>query len=367
MTKVAVIFGTRPEAIKMAPLILELQKFPQDFQVYVCATGQHRDMVTQVYQVFDITPTHELNVMTPNQTLTGLTARLLQGLEDFLLDINPDFVLVHGDTSSALAGALAAYYQKIPVGHIESGLRTYNRYEPFPEETNRRLIDTLSTYHFAPTRSAADHLRDEKVSDRHIYTTGNTVIDALHAIHQKPCELSIDVNWGSSRVILVTAHRRESFGQPIVQICRALRCIVERHPHVEIVFPVHLNPKVREPVHRLLSQVERIHLLDPLNYVEFTHLMARSYLVLTDSGGIQEEAPSLGVPVLVMRNETERPEAVEANTVKVVGTDTDTIVRSVEQLFEPDTHRTMAQAINPYGDGKASHRIVQALRHISAS
>ena len=360
--KVAVIFGTRPEAIKMAPLIPELHKHPDDFEAYCCSTGQHREMLKQVMDIFDITPTHELDVMVPNQTLAGLTSRLIQRLDEFFTETKPDCVLVHGDTTTSFAGALAAYYHKIPVGHVEAGLRTYDKYQPYPEEMNRHLVDALSTFHFAPTQTAANHLHQEHIPPDYICITGNTVIDALQMVVQKPCTLPLDIDWENRRVILVTAHRRESFGEPLEHICQALLDISSRYSDVEVIYPVHYNPNVRKTVYALLENKPRIHLIDPLNYLEFAHLMSKSYLIMTDSGGIQEEAPSLGVPVLVMREVTERPEAVEAGTVQVVGTDTDRINAQVAALMHPDAHRAMAQAINPYGDGHAAQRIVHILK-----
>lgn len=365
-TKVLVMFGTRPEAIKMAPLIPELQKYPALFEPIVVSTGQHREMLAQVLALFEITPDHDLDVMVPNQTLAGLTSRLIQKLDTLFSEVKPDVVLVHGDTTTALAGGLAAYYHQIPIGHVEAGLRTYDKYSPFPEEMNRHLVDTLSTFHFAPTQTSADHLRSEGLPDTYIRITGNTVIDALQAVVKKPCELPLDIDWKARKVISVTAHRRESFGEPLENICRALRQLVERYPDVEIVYPVHYNPNVRRTVYAALEGVERIHLIDPLDYLEFSHLMARSYLILTDSGGIQEEAPALGVPVLVMRDVTERPEAVAAGTVRLVGTDTATIVDTVDELMRPAAHRAMSQAINPYGDGLASGRIVSILKEAFA-
>lgn len=364
--KVMVIFGTRPEAIKMAPLIPELQKHPETFEALACSTGQHREMLKQVLDIFEIEPDYELDVMVPNQTLAGLTSRLIQRLDALFAEVQPDCVLVHGDTTTSLAGALAAYYHKIPVGHVEAGLRTYDRYQPFPEEMNRHLVDALSTFHFAPTRTAADHLVKENISRDYICVTGNTVIDALKMVVQKPCTLPLELDWEQRKVILVTAHRRENHGEPLEHICQALAKLVETYPDVEIIYPVHYNPNVKEPVFKMLGDVERIHLLEPLDYLEFSHLMSKSYLILTDSGGIQEEAPSLGVPVLVLRDVTERPEAVEAGTVRVVGTDTERILAQVEHLMHEANHQQMAQAANPFGDGTASKRIVHILKEALA-
>ncbi|MEZ4703000.1 MAG: UDP-N-acetylglucosamine 2-epimerase (non-hydrolyzing) [Rhodothermales bacterium] len=364
--KVLVMFGTRPEAIKMVPLIPELQKYPDIFEPIVVSTGQHREMLAQVLALFEIEPDHDLDVMVPNQTLAGLTSRLIQKLDALFSEVKPDVVLVHGDTTTALAGGLAAYYHQIPIGHVEAGLRTYDKYSPFPEEMNRHLVDTLATFHFAPTQTSADHLRSEGLPDTYIRITGNTVIDALQTVVQKPCDLPLDLDWGARRVILVTAHRRESFGEPLENICQALKNIAAQYPDVEIVYPVHYNPNVRRTVYAQLEGVERIHLIDPLDYLEFAHMMAKSYLILTDSGGIQEEAPALGVPVLVMRDVTERPEAVAAGTVRIVGTDTAAIEAEVDALMQPAAHRAMSQAINPYGDGLASSRIVSILKEAFA-
>ncbi len=364
--KVLVMFGTRPEAIKMAPLIPELARYPHIFEPIVVSTGQHREMLAQVLALFEITPHHDLDVMVPNQTLAGLTSRLIQKLDALFTEVKPDVVLVHGDTTTALAGGLAAYYHQIPIGHVEAGLRTYDKYSPFPEEMNRHLVDTLATFHFAPTQTSADHLHSEGVPDAYIRITGNTVIDALQTVVKKPCKLPIELDWANRRMILVTAHRRESFGEPLENICQALRNITEKYPDVEIVYPVHYNPNVRRTVYAKLEGVPRIHLIDPLDYLEFSHMMAKSYLILTDSGGIQEEAPALGVPVLVMRDVTERPEAVEAGTVRIVGTDTATIEAHVADLMRPAAHRAMSQAINPYGDGLASSRIVSILKEAFA-
>ena len=364
--KVMVIFGTRPEAIKMAPLIPELQKYPDTFEAIACSTGQHREMLKQVLDIFEIEPTHELDVMVPNQTLAGLTSRLIQRLDALFGEVKPDCVLVHGDTTTSLAGALAAYYHKIPVGHVEAGLRTYDKYQPFPEEMNRHIVDAISTFHFAPTQTAADHLIKENIDQKYICITGNTVIDALKMVVQKPCELPLDLDWENRKVILVTAHRRENHGEPLENICKALAKLVETYPDVDIIYPVHYNPNVKEPVYKMLGGIDRIHLMEPLHYLEFSHVMSKCYLILTDSGGIQEEAPSLGVPVLVLRDVTERPEAVEAGTVRVVGTDTDRILSNVASLMHEENHQKMAQAANPYGDGTASQRIVNILKEALA-
>ena len=364
--KVLVVFGTRPEAIKMAPLIPALQAQSEIFEAIACSTGQHREMLKQVLDIFGIEPQHDLDVMVPNQTLAGLTSRLIQKLDALFAEVKPDVVLVHGDTTTALASALAAYYHQIPIGHVEAGLRTYNKYQPYPEEMNRQMVDRLATFHFAPTKTAADHLKSEHLPEEYIRITGNTVIDALQMVVKKPCELPIDLDWENRKVILVTAHRRESFGRPLENICDALKNVVATYPDVEVVYPVHYNPNVRKTVYECLEGAERIHLLEPLHYLEFAHMMSKSYLILTDSGGIQEEAPALGVPVLVMRDVTERPEAVEAGTVRIVGTDTSQIESSVAALMETDEHATMSQAINPYGDGTASTQIVNILKEALA-
>ena len=364
--KVLVVFGTRPEAIKMAPLIPALQAQPEIFEAIACSTGQHREMLKQVLDIFGIEPQHDLDVMVPNQTLAGLTSRLIQKLDALFDEVKPDVVLVHGDTTTALASALSSYYHQIPIGHVEAGLRTYDKYQPYPEEMNRQMVDRLATFHFAPTKTAADHLKSEHLPEEYIRITGNTVIDALQMVVKKPCELPIDLDWENRKVILVTAHRRESFGRPLENICDALKNIVATYPDVEVVYPVHYNPNVRKTVYERLEGAERIHLLEPLHYLEFAHMMSKSYLILTDSGGIQEEAPALGVPVLVMRDVTERPEAVEAGTVRIVGTDTTQIESSVAALMEADEHATMSQAINPYGDGTASSQIVNILKEALA-
>jgi UDP-N-acetylglucosamine 2-epimerase (non-hydrolysing) len=383
---VLTIFGTRPEAIKMAPVVKELGKYPETVESAICVTAQHRQMLDQVLDLFQIEPDIDLDLMEENQTPATLTARAMEALTDVLRRVQPDWVLVQGDTTTAMVTALAAFYQQIPVGHIEAGLRTHDRYSPFPEEINRHLISVLATLHFAPTQTAADALRAEGVSDDAIYVTGNTVIDALlWVVQQQPSDetCALLARLGSEvtgdkgkkgkredvapvgnglRTILVTAHRRENFGQPFENICMALREIVRRNPDVQVVYPVHMNPNVREPAHRILNGHQRLHLIEPLPYEPFAHLMNQVYLVLTDSGGIQEEAPALGKPVLVMRRETERPEAVAAGTVKLVGTDTDSIVAETERLLaDGAAYERMARAVSPYGDGHAAERIVKIL------
>jgi len=383
MIRVLSVFGTRPEAIKMAPLMRELEKHPHQIKPVVCVTAQHRQMLDQVLTLFGIEPDLDLDLMEDDQNPPSLTARGMTALTKVLVRVEPDLVLVQGDTTTAMVAALAAFYQKIPVGHIEAGLRTRNRYSPFPEEINRHLIGVLATYHFAPTATAANALRAEGIPDDALFVAGNTVIDALlwtvsrppsaqtQALVNRlgieklrnrtedPCPSNPRVAGDGRRLILVTAHRRENFGSPFENICTALREIARRNPEVRLVYPVHMNPSVREPVYRILNGQERVHLIEPLPYEPFVHLMNHAYLVLTDSGGIQEEAPALGVPVLVMRHETERPEAIEAGTVKLVGTDPQTIIAETEKLLHDETeYRRMAHAVSPYGDGHAAKRIV---------
>lgn len=360
--RVLSIFGTRPEAIKMAPVVKELEKHPDCIDSIVCVTGQHREMLDQVLSLFEIEPQFDLNLMRPNQTLASLTAKALTGLTDVIAHTKPDIVLVQGDTTTATVGSLASFYQKVPVGHVEAGLRTYDKYSPFPEEINRRLISVLATYNFAPTETAAKALLNEGFPEGSVFLTGNTVIDALLMTVKRDYRLDLGFPISTDKLILVTAHRRENLGEPLQNICMALREIADRNPDVEIVYPLHLNPNVRSTVYQVLSDQERVHLIKPLDYESFVRLMNNSYLVLTDSGGIQEEAPVLGKPVLVMRNETERPEAVEAGTVKLVGTDTDTIVCETERLLNSrDEYSKMSKAISPYGDGHAAEQIVQII------
>jgi len=359
-------FGTRPEAIKLAPVIHELARHPKEFEPTALVTAQHRHMLDQVLRVFDIRPDHDLDLMRPGQSLADVTVGVLRGVERVLRRVRPDMVMVQGDTTSALAAALAAFYQQIPVGHVEAGLRTRDKYSPYPEEMNRRLVSSLADLHFAPTRTARENLLREGVPRGRIHVTGNTVVDALKAMRRSRVAWYVpvlDKIAPEQRVILVTAHRRESFGPGFESICHALRMIVERNPHVEVVYPVHLNPNVRKPVRRILGGVSRVHLIKPLDYLPFVRLMERSYLILTDSGGIQEEAPALGKPVLVMRDVTERPEAVEAGTAKLVGTDAETIATATERLLcVGAAYRKMARARNPFGDGRASARIAGALQ-----
>ena len=330
----------------------------------VCVTAQHRQMLDQVLEWFQITPDFDLDLMLPNQTLAGLTGRALQGVAEVIEKVQPEVVLVQGDTTTAMAAAMAAFYHRVPVGHIEAGLRTNDIYNPFPEEVNRHLISVMGTYHFAPTETSRQALLTENIPDNQIYVTGNTVIDALQWTVAQPhqLDLGLPLDNPGERLILVTAHRRESFGPEFESICHALRQIVEHNPDVRLIYPVHLNPNVQEPVHRILGDVDRIHLIDPLPYPDTAHLMARSTLVITNSGGIQEEAPALGKPVLVMRHTTERPEAVDAGTAKLVGTETEAIVTAAETLLhDPAAYAAMANAVSPYGDGHAAERIVEFL------
>ena len=364
--KVMTIFGTRPEAIKMAPVVLELQKHPDKIQSIVAVTAQHREMLDQVLHLFDIRPDYDLDIMKSSQTLFDITSRALVGLRDVLAEARPDLVLVHGDTTTTFVGALAAFYQQIPVGHVEAGLRTHNKYSPYPEEMNRKLTGVLTDLHFAPTETARQNLLQENVLPESIFVTGNTVIDALlstvNPSYRFVDELLSSVSFETSRVILVTTHRRENLGEPMRQVYQALKRIVLEVPDVEIIFPVHKNPKVREVVDSVLGNLPRVHLTDPMDYEPFANLMDRATMILTDSGGIQEEAPSLGKPVLVLRDTTERPEAIDAGTVRLIGTAEETVYSEIKALLtDPDQYRAMSEAANPYGDGKASARIVQAI------
>jgi UDP-N-acetylglucosamine 2-epimerase (non-hydrolysing) len=374
MIHVLSIFGTRPEAIKLAPVVKALEDHPDQFRSSVCVTAQHRRMLDQVLQVFDIKPDVDLDIMKPGQDLYGVTAEILLKLRDLLREVKPDLVLVQGDTTTTFAAGLSAIYQKIKVGHIEAGLRTYDKYRPFPEEINRHLVSVVADYHFAPTETAKRNLLSEGIPPERIYVTGNTVIDALFWIlgkqstaeNQKRMEAFFSNSFGlrmnCQRLILVTAHRRESFGKGFENMCTALKEIALRNPEVHIVYPVHLNPSVREPVYRIIKGMDRIHLIEPLEYEPFVYLMNKSFLILTDSGGIQEEAPSLGKPVLVMREVTERPEAVEAGTARLVGTRMEHIVTEAQKLLDsPDEYQKMANVKNPYGNGNASQQILQVL------
>jgi UDP-N-acetylglucosamine 2-epimerase (non-hydrolysing) len=370
MIKVMTVFGTRPEAIKMAPVVLELQKHADKIQTIVAVTAQHRQMLDQVLDLFRITPDYDLDIMSQGQTLYDITTKSLMGLKDVLAKEKPDLVLVHGDTTTTFAGALASYYQQVPVGHVEAGLRTGDIYSPFPEEMNRKLTGAIAAIHFAPTATAKANLLKENVNPSHIYVTGNTVIDALMMTVAGDYDFGDDlkdVDFHNHRVILLTTHRRENLGEPMRHIYKALRRIIEEIPDTEIVFPVHRNPLVRKVVEEELAGVDRIHLIDPMEYEPFANLMSLSSLVLTDSGGIQEEAPSLGKPVLVLRNTTERPEAVEAGTVRLIGTDKDVVYAETKRLLtDQAAYDAMSNAVNPYGDGKASQRIVQAILHVFA-
>ncbi len=363
--KVVTIFGTRPEAIKMAPLIKELEK-NEHIVSKVCVTAQHREMLDQVLKLFEIVPDFDLNIMQTRQTLTGITNRVLEGLEEIFSETKPDIVLVHGDTTTTFAGSLAAFYQKIQVGHVEAGLRTFDKYFPFPEEMNRKLTGAIADMHFAPTSGSKDNLLREGIAEKDIYVTGNTVIDAMEYTVEDNYVFETEelnrIDYRNKKVIMVTAHRRENWGAGIENICGALKSIVEKNEDVEIVYLVHLNPVVKDVVYRILGGSDRVHLLTPLDTKETHNLMNRCYMVMTDSGGLQEEAPHLGKPVLVLRDVTERPEAVQAGTVKLVGTDFDAIVESADQLLNDSEHYAgMSRAINPYGDGKASKRIVNAI------
>ena len=363
MRRLLIIFGTRPEAIKLAPVIRAALTKP-GLETVTCVTGQHRQMLDPILGWFGIKPDIDLNLMRPDQTLAELTARAMTAVSQAIQDARPDIVVCQGDTTTAMTAALAAFYQKIAVGHVEAGLRTSDRYNPFPEEINRRLISVIATQHFAPTETARQALLAEGTPAGQVYLTGNPVIDALQWTVKQPYQLDPDIPLGQDgeQLILVTGHRRESFGGGFESICQALLEIARRNPQARLVYPVHLNPNVYGPVHRLLGGVERIHLIDPLPYPAFAHLMSRCCLALTDSGGVQEEAPSLGKPVLVMRSTTERPEAVEAGTARLVGTDPQVIIRETERLLhDPDAYAAMANAVSPYGDGHAGQRIVDIL------
>lgn len=379
MKKILLVFGTRPEAIKMAPLVKKLQEYPKQFQTIVCVTGQHREMLDQVLRLFDITPDYDLNIMKPNQDLYDITSRILLGMRDVLKEVQPDIVLVHGDTTTSMAAALAAFYQQIPVGHVEAGLRTGNIYSPWPEEMNRLITGRITTHHFSPTPLAKENLLREHVDEKQIIVTGNTVIDALQMVVNKLSEdtelasevanrisqMGYDTKWlnGDKRMVLITGHRRENFGEGFLNICHAIKNLSAKYPDVDFVYPMHLNPNVRKPVLEILGEgAENVFLIEPLDYLPFVYMMQHSTLILTDSGGVQEEAPGLGKPVLVMRDTTERPEAVEAGTVLLVGTNREKIEQGVSVLLEDaETYRRMSEAVNPYGDGNACERIVNKL------
>ena len=380
MKKLMLVFGTRPEAIKMCPLVKEFQKYPESFQTIVCVTGQHREMLDQVLQLFDVKPDYDLNIMKQGQDLYDVTARVLTGMRDVFKDCNPDVVLVHGDTTTSTAGALAAFYAQIPVGHVEAGLRTHKIYSPWPEEMNRQITGRIAAYNFAPTPLSEKNLNDEKVSGA-IFVTGNTVIDALHMVVEKlntnECltkeqnKILAKAGYDMTRLqqgkklVLITGHRRENFGDGFIRMVTAMEDLSEKYPEVDFVYPMHLNPNVRKPIHEVFGEDltrPNFFFIEPLQYLEFVHLMSKSTIVLTDSGGIQEEAPGLGKPVLVMRDTTERPEALASGTVHLVGTDYDKIFNEVSMLLEDEkAYEIMSKAVNPYGDGKACNRIVRIL------
>ena len=381
MKTVMLVFGTRPEAIKMCPLVKEFQKYPEDFNTVVCVTGQHREMLDQVLKIFDVTPDYDLNIMKQGQDLTDVTSRVLTGMRDVFKECKPDVVLVHGDTTTSTAAAIAAFYAQIPVGHVEAGLRTHNLYSPWPEEMNRQVTGRIATFNFSPTPLSEKNLKDEKAMGQ-ICVTGNTVIDALHMVVDKLkrdpelakeqdkvlAEAGYDVTRlaGGKKLVLITGHRRENFGDGFISMVTAMKDLSEKYPDVDFVYPMHLNPNVRKPIHEVfgedLTAYSNFFFIEPLQYLEFVYLMEKSNVVLTDSGGIQEEAPGLGKPVLVMRNTTERPEALDAGTVKLVGTDHDLIVSEVSMLLEDQAYYDkMSQAVNPYGDGLACGRIVHYL------
>lgn len=383
MKKVMLVFGTRPEAIKMAPLVKEFQKCPKQFKTIVCVTGQHREMLDQVLNLFEIIPDYDLNIMKQGQDLYDVTARVLVGMRDVLKEAQPDVVLVHGDTTTSTAAALAAFYQQIPVGHVEAGLRTHNIYSPWPEEMNRLITGRIATYHFSPTPLSKENLLKENVAESAITVTGNTVIDALYMVVDKIKKDSTLANelatllktagYDTSRLangkklVLITGHRRENFGDGFINMCTAIKDLTQKYPDVDFVYPMHLNPNVRKPIHEVfgedLSNLGNMFFIEPLEYLSFVHLMEQSNIVLTDSGGIQEEAPGLGKPVLVMRDTTERPEALEAGTVKLVGTNYDRIISEVSRLLDDsEYYDTMSKAVNPYGDGLACGRIIETLK-----
>ena len=399
MKRILLVFGTRPEAIKMCPLVKEFQKHPESFETVVCVTGQHREMLDQVLQIFDVKPDYDLNIMKQGQDLYDVTARVLTGMRDVLDTVKPDVVLVHGDTTTSMAAAMAAFYRQIPVGHVEAGLRTHNLYSPWPEEMNRQVTGRIAEYDFAPTPLSRQNLLDEGVKDEKITVTGNTVIDALHWVvgkiendsqlskvlsdnlktagydvsrldsftDQRSSRNDTGLSFRAKRrnLVLITGHRRENFGEGFISMCTAIRDLARKYPEVDFVYPMHLNPNVRKPIKQVFGDEKRDNLffIEPLDYLDFVYLMSRSYIVLTDSGGIQEEAPGLGKPVLVMRDTTERPEALDAGTVRLVGTDYDKILNEVSALLDDRNHyETMSHAVNPYGDGKACPRIVDKLK-----
>ncbi len=363
--KVMSVFGTRPEAIKMAPLIKKLEQTEQ-IESIVCVTAQHREMLDQVLEIFDLHPQYDLNIMQPRQTLAMITTKALNGLSQVMAEAKPDLVLVHGDTTTTFSGALGAYYNQIKVGHVEAGLRTYDKYQPFPEEMNRCLTSQLTDLHFAPTALAKQHLLQENINENNIFVTGNTVIDVLQTTIEQNYHFSVEelnqIDFTNKKVIAMTAHRRENIGKPLENICKAVLKIVQEQEEVEVVYAVHKNPAVSEPVHTILGNHKRIHLLDPLDLKDMHNLMSRSYFVMTDSGGLQEEVPSMGKPVLVLRNVTERPEGIDAGTLKLAGTEEENIYQMANTLLhDKKVYQQMAQAKNPFGDGKASERIVESI------
>lgn len=383
MKKVMLVFGTRPEAIKMCPLVKEFQKHSSEFETIVCVTGQHREMLDQVLNIFDVTPDYDLNIMKQGQDLYDVTARVLVGMRDILKEVQPDVILVHGDTTTSTASALAAFYQQIPVGHVEAGLRTHNIYSPWPEEINRQITGRIATYNFAPTPLSKNNLLREAINEDSITVTGNTVIDALYWVVDKiktdeELQRNLDmvlINAGydvarlsdGKKLVLITGHRRENFGDGFINMCTAIKDLTKKYPDVDFVYPMHLNPNVRKPIHEVfgedLSNLGNMFFIEPLEYLSFVHLMSKSTIILTDSGGIQEEAPGLGKPVLVMRDTTERPEALEAGTVKLVGTNYEKIMTEVSRLIDDaEYYDTMSKAVNPYGDGLACERIVNFIK-----
>lgn len=365
--KVMTIFGTRPEAIKMAPLVLELQKHPEKIESIVTVTAQHRQMLDQVLSIFGITPDFDLNIMKDRQTLIDITTRGLEGLDKVMKEAKPDIVLVHGDTTTTFIASLAAFYNQIPVGHVEAGLRTWDKYSPYPEEMNRQLTGVMADLHFSPTAKSATNLQKENKDESRIFITGNTAIDALKTTVKETYSHPVLEKLGNDRLVLMTAHRRENLGEPMRNMFRAIKRLVDKHEDVQVVYPVHMNPVVRETANDILGDHGRIHLIEPLDVIDFHNVAARSYLMLTDSGGVQEEAPSLGVPALVLRDTTERPEGIEAGTLKLAGTDEETIFSLADELLsDKEAHDKMSKASNPYGDGRASERIVEAiLKHFN--
>jgi len=360
--KVMTIFGTRPEAIKMAPLVLELAKRPDQFESIVTVTAQHRQMLDQVLEIFQVKPDYDLNIMKDRQTLVDITTRVLEKLDSVMKEVQPDIVLVHGDTTTTFVGSLAAFYNQIKVGHVEAGLRTWNKFSPYPEEMNRQLTGVLSDFHFAPTKKAAENLLHENKNEQSIFITGNTAIDALKTTVKDEYNHEVLARIGKDRLILLTAHRRENLGEPMRNMFKAIKRLVEEHSDIQVVYPVHLNPAVREVANEILNNDPRIHLIEPLDVIDFHNFAARAFMILTDSGGVQEEAPSLGVPVLVLRDTTERPEGIEAGTLKLAGTDEETIYQLAKELLNDSiAYDQMAKASNPYGDGQASRRIADAI------